>query len=235
VDSRVRSRAVAQATRVLVIDDQRAIGEALGRAVDLEPDMACVAVVTSVEDAVASVEGGTAVDSMIVDLDRPARDVVERVRALKAGAPGPAVLVMLPEVTPDALAACARAGADAVLRRGGTLQDLLDSVRRPVRGAIVVDAATLAGLPTAEPRSATGEGRGRMTVVDDERGLLTDRELDVLRLLGDGRDTRTISDELGISVHTARGYVKSILAKLGAHTQLEAVVTAQRRGYLSAP
>ncbi|HET7651991.1 MAG TPA: response regulator transcription factor [Acidimicrobiales bacterium] len=235
MDSRVRSRAVAQATRVLVIDDQRAIGEALGRAVDLEPDMACVAVVTSVEDAVASVEGGTAVDSMIVDLDRPARDVVERVRALKAGAPGPAVLVMLPEVTPDALAACARAGADAVLRRGGTLQDLLDSVRRPVRGAIVVDAATLAGLPTAEPRSATGEGRGRMTVVDDERGLLTDRELDVLRLLGDGRDTRTISDELGISVHTARGYVKSILAKLGAHTQLEAVVTAQRRGYLSAP
>jgi DNA-binding NarL/FixJ family response regulator len=235
VDSRVRSRAVAPPTRVLVIDDQRAIGEALGRAVDLEPDMACVAVVPSVEDAVASVAGGMGVDAIVLDLDRPARDVVERVRALKAGAPAPAVLVMLPEVTPDALAACARAGADAVLRRGGTLQDLLDSVRRPVRGAIVVDAATLAGLPAAERRAVAGEARARMTLVDDERGLLTDRELDVLRLLGDGRDTRTISDELGISVHTARGYVKSILAKLGAHTQLEAVVTAQRRGYLSAP
>ena len=235
MDSRVRSRAAAPATRVLVLDDQRAIGEALGRAVDLEPDMACVAVVTSVEDAVASVAGGMVLDAIVVDLDRPARDVVERVRALKAGAPGPAVLVMLPDVTPDALAACARAGADAVLRRGGTLQDLLDSVRRPVRGAIVVDAATLAGLPAAEQRPVTAEGRGRMTLVDDERGFLTDRELDVLRLLGDGRDTRTISDELGISVHTARGYVKSILAKLGAHTQLEAVVTAQRRGYLSAP
>jgi DNA-binding NarL/FixJ family response regulator len=235
VDSRVRSRAAAPPTRVLVIDDQRAIGEALGRAVDLEPDMACVAVVTSVEEAVASLASGVDVDAVVVDIDRPARDVVERVRALKAGAPGPAVLVMLPDVTADALAACARAGADAVLRRGGTLQDLLDSVRRPVRGAIVVDAATLAGLPAADHRAVTAEGRGGMTIVDDERGLLTDRELDVLRLLGEGRDTRTISDELGISVHTSRGYVKSILAKLGAHTQLEAVVTAQRRGYLSAP
>lgn len=233
--SRARSRTVAPPTRVLVVDDQRAIGEALGRAVDLEPDLACVAVVTSVEEAVESVAAGVHVDAVVVDLDRPARDVVERVRALKAGAPGPALLVMLPEVTPDALAACARAGADAVLRRGGTLQDLLDSLRRPVRGAIVVDAATLAGLPRAERRAATGEGRGARTLADDERGLLTDREVDVLRLLGDGRDIRTISVTLGISVHTARGYVKSILAKLGAHTQLEAVVTAQRRGYLAAP
>jgi DNA-binding NarL/FixJ family response regulator len=225
----VRSAHVnAPPTRVLVVDDHRAIGEALGRAVDSEPDLACVGVATSIEEA-ARIVVRTAVDAVVVDLDRPTRDVVERVRALKSAAPGPSVLVVLPDVTPDALATCARAGADAVLRRGGTLHDILEAVRAPVRGAIVVDAATLAGLPVAErPAPAPAPA-------PDEPSLLTDRELDVLRLLGEGRDTRTISEQLHISLHTARGYVKSILAKLGAHTQLEAVVVAQRRGYLSPP
>lgn len=234
MDSRVRTSVMAP-TRVLIIDDHRAIGEALGRAVDCEEDLACAGVATTVDEAIALAAAPT-VDAIVVDLDRPARDVVAFVRTLKIGAPGPAVLVVLPDVTPDALAACARSGADAVLRRGGSLHDILDAVRRPVRGAIVVDAATLAGLPTAERTAATsGPASLSMVPVDEERGPLTDRELDVLRLLGQGRDIRTISDELRISVHTARGYVKSILAKLGAHTQLEAVVVAQRRGYLSAP
>jgi DNA-binding NarL/FixJ family response regulator len=224
------TRAAAPPTRVLIVDDHRAIGEALGRAVDVESDLECVGVATSVEEAAAVVRGGAAVDAVVVDLDRPARDVVERVRALKVLAPEPSVLVVLPDVTPDALAACARAGADAVLRRGGALRDILDAVRAPVRGAIVVDAATLAGLPGAER-----EPRTREPVPDTVPSPLTDRELDVLRLLGQGRDTRTIAGMLEISVHTARGYVKSILAKLGAHTQLEAVVVAQRRGYLSPP
>ena len=227
------TRAAAPPTRVLIIDDHRAIGEALGRAVDVEPDLQCIGVATSIEEAAAVVGGGAAVDAVVVDLDRPARDVVERVRALKAVAPGPSVLVVLPDVTPDALATCARAGADAVLRRGGSLRDILDAVRAPVRGAIVVDATTLAGLPVAERGP-----RGSSLAPEADDGVpstLTDRELDVLRLLGQGRDTRTIAEMLEISVHTTRGYVKSILAKLGAHTQLEAVVVAQRRGYLPAP
>lgn len=226
------TRAAAAPTRVLIIDDHRAIGEALGRAVDVESDLECVGVATSVEEAAAVVRGGAGVDAVVVDLDRPARDVVERVRALKTVAPDPSVLVVLPDVTPDALAACARAGADAVLRRGGALDDILDAVRAPVRGAIVVDAATLAGLPVAERPPRTRETAPQQ---DWAPSLLTDRELDVLRLLGQGRDTRTIAGMLEISVHTARGYVKSILAKLGAHTQLEAVVVAQRRGYLPPP
>jgi DNA-binding CsgD family transcriptional regulator len=48
-----------------------------------------------------------------------------------------------------------------------------------------------------------------------------------------GADARTIARELGISVHTCRGYVKSVLAKLGAHSQLEAVMVAIRLGLLS--
>ena len=61
---------------------------------------------------------------------------------------------------------------------------------------------------------------------------LTPRELEVLRLLGDGRDPRGIAKELGVSLNTCRGYVKAVLAKLGVHSQLEAVVLATRAGLI---
>ena len=62
--------------------------------------------------------------------------------------------------------------------------------------------------------------------------LMTAREREVLTLLGEGLAAKTIAQRLGISVHTTRGYVKAVLAKLGAHSQLEAVVIAARRGLL---
>ena len=55
----------------------------------------------------------------------------------------------------------------------------------------------------------------------------------MLRLLGQGRDPRTIAKELGVSLNTCRGYVKSLLAKLDVHSQLEAVVVATRLGLIA--
>lgn len=63
---------------------------------------------------------------------------------------------------------------------------------------------------------------------------LTAREQEVLALMGEGLDPRAISESLFVSVHTARGYVKSILTKLGVHSQLEAVVLATKAGLLPA-
>jgi DNA-binding CsgD family transcriptional regulator len=63
---------------------------------------------------------------------------------------------------------------------------------------------------------------------------LSRRENDVLRMLSLGMDARAIAEHLGISVNTCRGYVKSLLAKLGAHSQLEAVAIANRRGLIHA-
>ena len=61
---------------------------------------------------------------------------------------------------------------------------------------------------------------------------LTDRELEVLALLGDGKDVTRISRELNISNHTCRWHIKSLLAKLEAHSQLEALVIAVRKGLI---
>jgi DNA-binding NarL/FixJ family response regulator len=66
----------------------------------------------------------------------------------------------------------------------------------------------------------------------DDDSPLTPREQEVLVLLGRGLDPSSIARELDLSIHTARGHVKRILAKLGAHSQLEAVVVATKRGLL---
>jgi DNA-binding NarL/FixJ family response regulator len=63
---------------------------------------------------------------------------------------------------------------------------------------------------------------------------LTKRELEVLTLLAQGLSVQQISRRLSLSVHTTRGYVKTLLVKLEAHSQLEAVLVAARRGLIAA-
>ena len=62
---------------------------------------------------------------------------------------------------------------------------------------------------------------------------LTRREQEVLQMLAAGLEPRIIAREIGISVNTCRGYIKSLLAKVGAHSQLEAVAIAMRHGLLN--
>ena len=85
-------------------------------------------------------------------------------------------------------------------------------------------------MPVAPVGVATLVEGGR---AGDSPVVLTNRELTVLSLLGDGVPPKQIAYRLGISVHTTRGYVKSLLRKLDSHSVLEAVVTAQRRGLLA--
>jgi DNA-binding NarL/FixJ family response regulator len=104
---------------------------------------------------------------------------------------------------------------------------VLTALRTARSGGMVVDGTTLsavldrvARLPLARaPAPAAGSD-------------LTDRELEVLRAMGAGKDPQAIATLLGVSLHTSRGHVKSILSKLDCHSQLEAVVTAIRRGLL---
>jgi DNA-binding CsgD family transcriptional regulator len=87
------------------------------------------------------------------------------------------------------------------------------------------------GVDGAPPPSASPDAVTRARA----RYGLTPREVDVLAALGDGHDPQTIARLLGMSVHTARGHLKSLMFKLGAHSQVELLVLALRRGLLSAP
>jgi DNA-binding NarL/FixJ family response regulator len=95
----------------------------------------------------------------------------------------------------------------------------------PPPGAMVVDPAVLTALADLATRPARRDQQRQV-------GSLTGREQDVLGLLGTGLDVRRVAQRLNISLNTCRGHVKSVLAKLGCHSQLEAVVVATRLGLL---
>lgn len=107
--------------------------------------------------------------------------------------------------------AARRAGAAGVLGKEAPLAEILAAIRRVAAGGAVEPAAT---WPADAPH-------------------LTPRELDVLVELGRGRDAARIAVALGLSLHTVRDHIRALMAKLGVHSQLDAVVTAGRLGLIA--
>ncbi|MEV0603819.1 response regulator transcription factor [Streptomyces sp. NPDC050315] len=210
-------------TKVLVVEDQRALADALELAITAQPDLECVGAVGSVEAALPLAAAGT--DTVLMDIHLPGADGIEGTAALRAAHPGIRVLILTADTDPAVLAAATAAGAAGFLSKSSGLSDILAAVRAPAGGPLLVEGAALAAVlgPAGGGRNGPGEtGPARLTA----------REREVLRLLGEGLSPRAIAERLVISRHTARGHVKNVLMKLGAHSQLEAVVAATRAGLL---
>lgn len=208
-------------TRVLIVDDQRLVAEALALAIEVEDDLQCVGVASGVEEALAIV-AGTHVDVVLMDLAMPGIDGTEGTRRIKATQPDAAVLVVTGHATAESLVRAAEAGATGFLQKDASFATILAAIRAPHGAQMLIDPATLAGLQSPDADAAD----------DHKQAILTPREFEVLQLMGEGLDPRAIAERLHVSIHTARGYVKNILSKLGVHSQLEAVVVAARAGLL---
>jgi len=207
-----------RARRVLVVDDHRTFAELLARALSGEPDLECVGDTQSAHGARLQVDL-LHPDVVVTDVDLgpDAEDGIALTQSLTAACPHLLVVVLSALADKDLVRRAAAAGAVGVVPKDGSVAELLDVLRRVRRGDLVLHPELMSSL-------LTGGGPSR------DPAALTPREHDVLELLAAGLDTRTIARELSISVHTCRGYVKSLLVKLDAHTQLEAVVTASRLG-----
>ncbi|KOG61336.1 hypothetical protein ADK76_13955 [Streptomyces griseoflavus] len=220
-------------TRVLVVEDQRTLAEALELAIGAQPDLECVGTVETVERALPLARAGT--DVVLMDVHLPGTDGISGTSLLKTAAPALRVLILTGDPRPRLLAAAAAAGAAGFLTKDSALPDILAAIRAPATGPLLVAGGTLAalaGVPGDEPLPP-GTGRpARPASRPQSRGRCTARELEVLRLLGEGLGPKAIAERLVISPHTARGHVKSVMQKLNAHSQLETVVTAIREGLL---
>jgi DNA-binding NarL/FixJ family response regulator len=122
-----------------------------------------------------------------------------------------------------------RAGASAVLSESADGDSLCTAIRAAAYGLTVVSAEFRDHLVDASgPRSALqSDGEDAPPAID-----LTPRELQVLRLLAEGASNKSIARRLGITPHTAKFHVASIVAKLGATGRTDAVAKAMRLGLL---
>ena len=212
--------------RVLVVEDQLTLAGALRVAIGAQPDMDCVGAVGTAEEAVALAVASSP-DVVLMDIRLPGTDGIEATRQVKAACPQVRVLILTADATPARLAAAAAAGASGFLAKDSAFPAVLAAIRAPVDGKILVEGNTLAALVESLDRSR----QPAHGPVPGWAGL-TAREQEVLALMGEGLDPQAIAQRLVLSRHTARGHVKNILMKLGAHSQLEAVVIATRAGYM---
>jgi DNA-binding NarL/FixJ family response regulator len=149
----------------------------------------------------------------------PAPETVSLVTVLRAF-PGAAVLGMAESIDGALVAASVSLGARGVMARGAARHTVVDALCRAAAGELVVPAAYLPALLEL-PRAAAAS---------DPLRALTARERQVLSLLSLGRSTQEIAGSLVISPLTVRSHVKSILAKLSAHSKVEAIRVAWRAG-----
>lgn len=210
------------AQRVLIVDDHLAFAEAVALAVDAQADLECVGVSQTVEDALR-LAADRAPDVVLMDVYLPEVDGIEGTRRMKSLRPETHVLALTGHTELDILTKAATAGASGLLPKESSLREVVDAIRVAADGKIVVEGSTLEALIE---RLRQTERASAEHARDTSR--LTRRELEVLSLMREGFDPQAIASRLGISVHTCRGHVKNVLLKLGAHSQLEAVVIAAR-------
>lgn len=200
---------------VLLIDDHALFRRGLAQLIAMDDEF------TVVGEAGSGAEGidlavRTRPDVILIDLNMPDMNGVETIQALKARKiDSRFVMLTVSDDERDALSALC-AGAHGYLLKEMEPEDLCASLKRVARGACVLDEVVTSRML----QGVASQQRQQQASLAD----LTPRETRVLEFLADGFSNKTIANELGISVGTVKVHVKHVLAKLGLHSRLEAVV-----------
>ena len=206
--------------RVVIVDDHAMVRESIGLALSRADGIEVVGSAASVAEGHALILD-TLPDVAVLDYTLPDGTGVDLARSIE-GLDGPVRSVILTASEGvQAAAEAVAAGCAGFVRKSADLDDLADGVLRVHAGEALFDAQTLsAAIGWLNRPTTTPVG-------------LTERELDVLRCLAEGRTTVDISQLMYLSHHTVRNHVRNILGKLDARSQLEAVVIAASMGLVS--
>jgi DNA-binding NarL/FixJ family response regulator len=209
---------------VLIVDDHPVFAEALALAIDGSNQLRCVGVATTAGEAL-SLAAEARPDAVVMDVGLGEDDGIALTREITSRHPATRVLVLTGQNPEPALVqASAEARASGFLPKIVSLGTVVDAVGLLSRDCFITDREIIGTLCAQRP--------ARPDVNIPQEDTLTNRERDILELLVEGVDVQTASLRLGITVNTARGYVKNLYRKLGVHNQLELLAMARRRDLL---
>jgi len=198
--------------RILLVEDQPIARLALHTVIDARPEMKIVAETGSGAEALELYRLHKP-DLTIMDLRLPGMSGFDAIEAIRKQDPASRIVVLSNYEGSEDVHRALRAGAMAYLTKDVGKETLIDAILAVLGGKRYLPAAVAALLAERVPGAD-----------------LTDREMDVLRLLAKGSPNRDIADGLGIAENTVRIHVSRILDKLGAADRTQAVLLAIQRG-----
>jgi DNA-binding NarL/FixJ family response regulator len=206
--------AVPKLIRVLTVDDHSLLRKGIAALVNAEPDMKLIAEASNGQEAIESFRLHRP-DVTLMDIQMPGFNGIEAINRIQSEF-SDARIIVLTTYTGDAQVVRAlRAGARAYILKGHVHRELLETIR-----------AVHAGQKKIPPDIAAELAEH---AVDDE---LTQREIDVLRLIAAGNSNKLIADQLSIGEATVKSHVTNILSKLGANDRAHAVTIGLKRGII---
>ncbi len=205
--------------RVLLVDDQALFREALAMLLGVHPDIEVVGEAGDGADALAKV-ATVGPDVVLMDLRMPVLDGVAATRRLRVEHPGVRVIALTTFDDDEDVFAALRAGAVGYLLKDVSSARLVEAVLAAARGESVLQPSVAAKL-VARIAEEPAPVRPAPLVVP-----LSERELEVVRLLAQGRSNREIAGALYLAEGTVKNHVTNVLGKLGARDRTQAALRA---------
>jgi NarL family two-component system response regulator LiaR len=208
---------------VLVVDDHDVVRQGIRAFLEAQPDLRIVGEAASGEEAIRLTQEHVP-DIVLMDLAMPGMNGVDATREVKRVSPRTQVVVLTSYHEDEYIFPALRAGALSYTLKDVRREELVETIRKAAQGESVL-----------HPRVATRviqEVREARQSVPPAFADLTDRELEVLRLIAEGHSNAAIADKLVLSEKTVKGHVGNILSKLHMADRTQAAVFAWQQGFM---
>ncbi len=216
---------------LILADDHAVVRAGTRQLLERQPDLRVVGEAADGEEAVRLAKE-LKPHVVVMDVRMPKMSGVEATRRIKQEMPEVAVLVLTAHDDDEYVFALLQAGANGYLLKTAEMEELVKAIRAVAAGQSALDPVV-----TGKVVAQFASGRSLPDVlanVKDEYEGLTEREMEILRLVGKGLTNKDIGQQLYISDRTVQAHLSNIFSKLGVNSRTEAVMYAVRRGWISA-
>ena len=211
-----------ESIRLLIVDDHPVVREGISAMMETQPDLQVVAEAANGLEAVQLAQEHRP-DVVLMDLQMPVLDGVQAIRRIKEQCPEIQVIVLTTYDSDEYIFRGIEAGARGYLLKGATREEVFSAVRAAKRGESLLQPVVASKLVERYTQLAKRS--------QDDEGL-SDREMEVLRLMAEGARNKEIASKLCVTEKTAKAHVSNILQKLNAADRTEAVTSALRKGII---
>jgi NarL family two-component system response regulator LiaR len=217
---------VKMKTRILLADDHPLLREALSQVFSSEKDMEIVGEANNGEEAV-NMTSQLKPDILVMDIMMPKFDGLEASRQIKKVAPNTAILILTAYDDDNYVLGLLEAGAAGYLMKSARGQDLVEAVRAIRAGESVLHPMIIEKLLKQAMIKPAGPVDRKI------KELLSDREMEMLKLLATGMSNKEIADKLYLSLRTVKAHMSNIFTKMSVASRSEALVEALRKGLIT--